>query len=387
MKIPMLNLTEQYELLKSELDEAIHEVLNSGVYINGPKVRAFEENMEKFLGVKHAIGVASGSDALLLSLDALEIGKGDKVIVPALGFYAAAATVSKLGGIPVFVDIDPNTCNLNLHMVEEILQEDNTVKAIIPVHMYGQACAMDKIMDLAQKYDLKIIEDACDALNAEVQIGDKLVKVGTIGNTGCFSFHPYKILGAYGDGGMIVTNDDQLAKRLRILRDHGSKPQYVHLLLGYNSRLDTLQAALLNVKLKYLQAWTEKQKNAAKKYMNLINQAEIKEINYLQSNEGHCFSNFVIQANFRNDLASYLKFCGIETEVKYPIPLHLQDCFYDLGYAEGDFPTAENLSMNVLALPINPFILDEEISYVVDKINEFYYGRRKLFDLSCDLYS
>jgi len=383
----MLNLAEQYEQLQTELDEAIHQVLKSGVYINGPKVRAFEESMEKFLGVKHAIGVASGSDALLLSLDALGIGKGDKVIVPALGFYAAAAAVVKLGGIPVLVDVDSHTGNLDLNKAEVALQQDNSIKAIIPIHMYGQACAMDKVMDLAQKYGLKVIEDAGDAINAEVQMGDKTVKAGTIGDTGCFSFHPHKLLGAYGDGGMIVTNDDLLDKKLRILRDHGANPPYIHLLLGYNSRLDALQAALLDVKIKYLQAWTEQQKKAAKKYMDLIDQAEIKEIRYLDFNEGHCFSNFVIQANFRNDLVGYLKFSGIETEVKYPVPLHLQDCFYDLGYEEGAFPAAENLSMSVLALPINPYITDEQIGYVVDKINEFYTERRRLLSISCDLYS
>jgi len=377
----MLDLVNQYNQIKTEIDSAIAEVLASGEYILGSKVQEFEQNIAEFLEAKYAIGVASGSDALLLSLHALGIGKGDKVIVPTFTFFATAGAVSRLGAIPVFADIDPITYNMDLNQVEEILKKDNNIKAIIPVHLFGLPIDMQRLMSIAEKHNLYIIEDACQAINADIYINNTshvsrltsyVQKAGTIGHTGCFSFFPSKNLGCFGDGGMVVTNDDELAEKIRILRVHGSKPKYYHSVVGYNSRLDSIQAAILNVKLKYLNEWTQKRRQVASIYNEEFKNLGLDEmLQCPEVVEGHVFHQYAIQVDRRDELAAYLKGRGIATAVYYPLPLHLQECFRDLGYQEGDLPVAEKTCQKVLALPIDPELTEEEIKYVVNSIQEF----------------
>ncbi len=379
MNIPMLNLIDQYQQINEEINTVIQQVLTSGAYINGPAVRQFEENMEKYLGVKHAIGVASGSDALLLSLHALGIGKGDRVIVPTFTFFATAGAVSRMSGVPVFADIDQKTYNMDLDQVENILEKDRNkeIKAIIPVHLFGLPVDMKRVMDLADKYGLFVIEDACQAINADIcssspdpDHGNQ--KAGTIGDTGCFSFFPSKNLGCFGDGGMIVSNDDDLAADIGILRVHGSRPKYYHSVVGYNSRLDTIQAAVLNVKLKYLQEWTDKRRNVAAVYNKAFQAAELLDkVKCPEVLDGHVFHQYVIEVENRNSLIEYLNQKGIGSAIYYPVPLHLQECFKELGYQKGDLPIAENACQRVLALPIDPDLSEDAIAYLVDSIKQF----------------
>ena len=381
----MLDLVGQYQSLKPEIDAAISEVMNSGAYINGPQVKEFEADMEQFLNVKHAIGVASGSDALVLSLHALGIGKGDKVIVPTFTFFATAGAVTRMGATPVFADIDPDTYNIDLNQVEDLFKKDKNIKAIIPVHLFGLPVDMKKLLALANKYNLIVIEDACQSINADIYYKDEkekvrkkseksqvLKKAGTLGNTGCFSFFPSKNLGCFGDGGMIVTNDDQLAEKIRILRAHGSNPKYYHKVVGYNSRLDTIQAAILNVKLKYLNGWTQKRKAVAQKYNEIFEIAGLTQIvKFPKAAKGHVFHQYVIEVDNRDQLASYLKQEGIATAIYYPLPLHLQECFITLGYQEGDLPAAEQAAKKVLALPIDPELTTDEITHIVNTIKDY----------------
>jgi dTDP-4-amino-4,6-dideoxygalactose transaminase len=385
MKIPMLDLISQYNSIKQDIDKAITDVLNSGAYIMGYQVRQFEEHMEEFLGVKHAIGVASGSDALLLSLHALGIGMGDKVIVPTFTFFATASAVTRMGAIPIFVDIDPETYNLDLDQVRDLLKHDKDIEAIIPVHLFGLPVDMNRLMELAKEYDLRVIEDACQAINANIEINTEMSvdhpdhkelmsvkKAGTIGNTGCFSFFPSKNLGGFGDGGMIVTNDDQLAEKLRILRVHGSQPKYHHSVVGYNSRLDTIQAAILDVKLNYLNEWTDKRRNVATHYNGAFQTSGVEgKVKWPQLSPGHVFHQYVIESDSRDQLAEHLKAKGIASSIYYPIPLHLQQCFAKFGYKSGQQPNAEKACKKVLALPIDPELTESEVEYIVRIIKDF----------------
>ena len=312
MKIPMLDLTGQYQRIKPEIDEAIQEVLDTGKYVNGPQIEALEKSIAEFLGVKEAIAVASGSDALLLSLDALEVGRGDKVIVPTFTFFATAGAVTRLGATPIFVDIDINTYNIDIQQVEAILdKEGDAVKVVIPVHLYGLGADMEGLIKLQEKYPFKIVEDACQAINTDIMVNGENKKTGTIGDTGCFSFFPSKNLGGYGDGGMITTNDSNLALKLRVLRMHGAKPKYVHHLVGYNSRLDSIQAAVLAVKFKYLPEWTEKRRKVAQQYDELFKRADLQEVVAPELYPGHVFHQYVIRSEFRNDLDYFLHMNGI----------------------------------------------------------------------------
>lgn len=376
MNIPMLDLVEQYKTIKPEIDAAISKVLNSGTYINGSQVKEFESHMEQFLNVKHAIGVASGSDALVLSLHALGIGPGDKVIVPTFTFFATAGAVTRMGATPIFADIDPETYNIDLNQVEDLLKRDNNIKAMIPVHLFGLPVNMQKLLTLVNNYNLKVIEDACQAINAEIywntENASNVHKAGTLGHAGCFSFFPSKNLGCFGDGGMIITNDDQLAEKFRILRAHGSNPKYYHKIVGYNSRLDTIQAAILNVKLKYLNDWTQKRRAVAQKYNETFETAGLTPIVKVPKvAEGHVFHQYVIEVDNRDQLASYLKQKGISTAIYYPLPLHLQECFSTLGYQKGDLPAAEQAAKKVLALPIDTELKTDEITYIVNTITDY----------------
>ena len=372
MKVPILDLTRQYRAIKAEIDTAIQRVLESGRFILGPEVEAFEREITEYLGVKHAIGVASGTDALLLSLKALGIGPGDGVIVPSFTFFATAGVVANVGATPVFADIDPQTFNISTENVKEILYHPSspiTIRAIIPVHLYGQPADMDEIMRLAKEHDLYVIEDAAQAIGAEYR-GQK---VGTIGHLGCFSFFPTKNLGAYGDGGLVVTNDDELAEKVRMLRVHGSKPKYYHHLVGTNSRLDALQAAILRAKLPHLDEWTVTRQEIAARYDELLRDVSGIGLPFRTPDRTHIFHQYTIRVlNGRRDtLQKHLREQGVGVQVYYPLPLHLQPCFRHLGYKEGDLPESERASREVLSLPMFPELTEEEQDYVVQAIKAF----------------
>lgn len=374
MKIPVLDLTRQYNAIRKEIDAAVARVLSSGRFILGSEVEAFEQEIAEYLGVRHAIGVASGTDALLLSLRALGIGPGDAVVVPSFTFFATAGAVHNVGATPVFVDVDPHTLNIDPRKVEERLATDLTLraktKAIIPVHLYGQMADMDEIVALAEKFGLYAIEDAAQAIGAEY----KGRKAGSVGHLGCFSFFPTKNLGAYGDGGMVVTNDDDLAERVRMLRVHGAKPKYYHHLVGYNSRLDALQAAILRAKLPHLAEWTKARQRIAARYDELLRDIEGIKLPHRAPNRTQIFHQYTVRVpgGKRDALRAYLAERGIGTEVYYPLPLHLQPCFRHLGYREGDLPESERASREVLSFPMFPELTDEELEYVAGAIKRFY---------------
>jgi len=405
MHVPILDLTRQYETIKPEIDAAVARVLASGRFILGPEVKAFEEEVAAYCGAKHAIGVASGTDALLLSLRALGVGPGDKVIIPSFTFFATAGIVHNVGATPVFADIDPRTYNIDPADVRRILTTNHelrtSIKAIIPVHLYGQMADMDEIMATAKEYNIAVVEDAAQAIGAiyrstepheprttnhelgphephELRTTDHAPgplarKAGSIGDLGCFSFFPTKNLGAYGDGGMIVTNDDVLAERVRILRVHGSKPKYYHRMVGVNSRLDALQAAILRVKLPHLDEWTAARQRVAARYDAMLQDVQSIEIPYRTPDRSHIFHQYTIRVldGRRDELRDFLKEQGIGTFVYYPLPLHLQECFHELGYREGDLRQSELASQEVLSLPVFPELSEEEQTYVARAIQEF----------------
>ncbi|MGQ9713038.1 MAG: DegT/DnrJ/EryC1/StrS family aminotransferase [Desulfotomaculales bacterium] len=378
MKIPVLDLTRQYNTIRKEIDAAVARVLSSGRFILGSEVEAFEQEVAEYLGVRHAIGVASGTDALLLSLRALGIGPRDAVVVPSFTFFATAGVVHNVGATPVFVDIDPHTLNIDPRNVEERLATDPTLraktKAIIPVHLYGQMADMDEIMAIAREYELFVIEDAAQAIGAEYRGR----KAGSIGHLGCFSFFPTKNLGAYGDGGMVVTNDDELAERVRMLRVHGARPKYYHHLVGYNSRLDALQAAILRAKLPHLPEWSAARQRLAARYDELLREIDGLVLPYRATDRTHIFHQYTIRVlgGKRDALRAYLAEQGIATEVYYPLPLHLQPCFRHLSYREGDLPESERASREVLSLPMFPELTEEEQGYVAEEIRGFFKGAR-----------
>jgi dTDP-4-amino-4,6-dideoxygalactose transaminase len=407
MKVPLLDLTAQWRSIEKEAMRAIKDVCRSQSFILGPYVEAFEREVENYLGIKHAIGVASGSDALLLSLMALGIGPGDYVITSPFTFFATAGSIFRLGSIPAFVDIDPKSFNINPSRMEEYLRNNASkkrIKAVIPVHLFGQCAPMKDIIDIARRYDLWVIEDAAQAFGAQYLMRStkkgkasnekgEIMKAGTIGHMGCFSFFPSKNLGAFGDGGMIVTNDRNLAEKIRTLRVHGGKPKYHHKVVGTNSRLDAIQAAILSVKLKYLEKWIEKRIHNAEVYKRLFSRTRlvsdglivlpevIEKINnpHIQTGPGnqgppylHIFNQYVIRAKKRDNLRKFLKQRGIETEIYYPLPLHLQECFKCLGYGKGDLPEAEKAAREVIAIPIYPELKRSQQVYITKNVEEFY---------------
>lgn len=373
-RIPILDLRRQYQSIKSEIDQAIQRVVESGRFILGPEVESFEAEIAAYLGVPHAIGVASGTDALLLALKALGIGPGDAVIVPSFTFFATAGVVANVGATPIFADIDPLTFNISPASISAALKAGTPrrerVKAIIPVHLYGQMADMDEIMAIAHKFGLYVVEDAAQAIGAEYN-GKK---AGTIGHIGCFSFFPTKNLGAYGDGGLVVTSDDELAERIRMLRVHGSKPKYYHHLVGTNSRLDALQAAILRAKLPHLAQWTRARQRIADRYDELLRGIKSIRLPYRAPNRTHIFHQYTVRVlgGKRDALRDHLAAQGIGTEVYYPLPLHLQPCFRHLGYREGDLPESERASREVLSLPMFPELTREEQDRVVEAIRDFF---------------
>ena len=363
--IPLVDLKAQYETIRDEINEAIQEVLASQYFILGPKVRELEEKVADYCGVRYGIGVASGSDALLLSLMAVGVGYGDEVITTPFTFFATAGSVSRLGATPVFVDIDPGTYNINPHLIEERITEKT--KAIIPVHLYGQCADMDPILEVAAKHDLYVIEDSAQAIGARY----KGRKAGSMGHLGCLSFFPTKNLGGYGDGGMVVTDDGELAEKIRVLRAHGSKPKYYHSVVGCNSRLDAIQAAVLLVKLNYLDQWNEARRRNAENYDRLFAGTDV-VTPYAAEPNYHIYNQYVIRVSERDELQSFLKERDISTAVYYPVPLHMQVCYSKLDCGRGGFCESEEAAMGVLALPVYPELTGGRQEFISRLIGEFY---------------
>ena len=369
IKVPLLDLKTQYSTIRSEVREAIERVVESQHFILGPEVEELEREIAAFCQARVAIGVSSGTDALLAALMAIGTGPGDEVITTAYSFFATAGVIARLGARPVFIDIDPKTFNLDGTQLGRKIT--SRTKAIMPVHLFGQCAAMDPIMEIVKGKGIHVIEDAAQAIGAR---DDKGRQAGCIGHIGCFSFFPSKNLGAFGDGGMVITNDEHLAETVRVIRVHGAKPKYHHSLVGGNFRLDALQAAILRVKLKYLAGWTEARRNNARRYRSLFEEMGLSKcVSVPEDSAGHIYNQFVTRFPDRDRLQRFLREKGVETEVYYPIPLHLQDCFSDLGYRRGDFPNAETAASDSLALPVYPELIEEQQRYVVEQIREFYH--------------
>jgi len=401
MKVPLLDLKAQYKSLKKELDEALLKTAESQYFIMGPAVTKLEKEISEFLGVKYSVGVSSGTDALLLSLMTLDIKEGDEVIVPTYSFFATAGVVSRLNAIPVFVDIDPVTFNIEPNEIE--IKITDKTKAIIPVHLYGQSAEMEQIMAIAKKYKLKVIEDGAQAISAQYKDGKS---AGTIGDIGCYSFFPSKNLGCFGDGGMVVTNDDTLAEILKIKRVHGGKPKYYHSMIGGNFRLDAIQAGILSVKLPYLNNWSQTRRDNANLYTELFIESGLAEeegkISFDEKNKVllpkavykhkqssnrsniptfqhssiglvnyHIYNQYVIRVKERDELLTHLKEKGVGCEVYYPLSFHQQKCFQNLPSSKDEYPNAEFAASHSLALPIYPELKKEQIEYVVKTIREF----------------
>jgi len=348
----------------------VKEVIESQYFIMGPKVQEFENNIAKYCNVKHALGVSSGTDAILLALMALDIKPGDEVITTTYSFFATAGCISRLNAIPVFVDIDPESYNIDPALIEEKITEKT--KAIIPVHLYGQMADMDAINHIAKKHNLRIIEDAAQAIGSEYKDGHR---AGSMGDIGCFSFFPSKNLGGFGDGGLITTNDGTLIDKMIYLRNHGAHPKYYHKMIGGNFRLDALQAAVLNVKLKYLDGWTEgRQKNAEYYDAGLASRKLTHHIIPPKRLEGyrHIFNQYILRTEKRDNLIGHLQKNNIGCEIYYPVTFNNQECFQYLGYKKGDFPEAENAADETLAVPIYPELTSEQKEYILDSIKDFF---------------
>jgi dTDP-4-amino-4,6-dideoxygalactose transaminase len=380
MRVLLFDARRQTKALRLELLAAIERVLDSGQYVLGPEVEAFEQDIAQYLGVGHAIGVASGTDALWLALKALGIGPGDRVLTTPFTFFATVSAILNTGAEPVFADIEPDTFNLDPKQVHRVLEgrcavcqrlgiRPKTVKALVPVHLYGQPADMKDLLALSQKYELFVVEDAAQALGAEYQGR----KVGTLGHLGCFSFFPTKNLGAFGDGGLVVTDDDELAERVRLLRAHGSKHKYYHNLIGTNSRLDAVQAAMLRVKLKHLDTWIAARQTHAAGYNHAFQESDGFISPYHAAERTHTYHQYTVRVleGQRDRLQGFLKEQGVDTAIYYPLPLHLQPVLLYQGYRQGDFPNAEQASSEALSLPIFPEMSREERDYVIGAIEEF----------------
>jgi len=370
MKVPLLDLTEQNQSLRPEIEAALGRVLDTNGFILGTEVAALEKELAAYCGTKHAIGCASGTDALLLALMAFDIGAGDEVITTPYSFFATVSSVTRLGAKPVFVDIDPQTYNLDVSQIEAKITE--RTKAIQPVHLYGQCADMTALRKIGEKYGIPLVEDAAQAIGAE----ESGVRAGAMSEIGCFSFYPSKNLGGMGDGGFMTTDDDALAHKLFALRVHGSFERYYHKWVGLNSRLDGFQGAVLRVKLPHLDAWSDARKANADFYRAAFTDAGLNEqiaLPFERENVRHIYNQFVIRVPERRDaLKTFLAENEIGTDIYYPVSLHQQECFEYLGYKTGDFPESERASRETLALPIFPELKREQQEYVVEKIAEFF---------------
>lgn len=393
MNIPLIDLKAQYNSLAEELNKVTLDVLSSANYIMGENVVEFEKEFAKYIGVKHAISVGNGTDALVLSLKAMKIGPGDEVITTPFTFFATAEAISAVGATPVFVDVDKETFNINPNLIEEKITE--RTKAIMPVHIFGQAADMDPINEIAKKHNLLVIEDACQAIGGTY----KNRKIGTLGDVACFSFFPTKNLGCAGDGGMVVTDNDEIATILKALRTHGSGEngqkaynllnnieeeiktaegandtvynplKYYNYLIGYNTRLDALQAAILRVKLREIDKWNAKRREIVKIYNKELHNLDLVTPKALEGNE-HVYHMYILQSENREEVLLKLKDKNVATGVYYPVPLHLQKVYKDLGYKEGDMPVSEYLSKRTFAIPVYPELEKEQIDYIIDSLKE-----------------
>jgi dTDP-4-amino-4,6-dideoxygalactose transaminase len=365
MKVPFVDLRTQYENIKEDIHKSVERSLQQSQFILGSSVQDFEQKFADYTQTKYAGGVASGTDALFLALKALDIGDGDEVITAANTFIATVLSISHTGANPVLVDIDPETYTIDPLKIEPNIT--SKTKAIIPVHLYGQMADMEPIMKMAQEHNLRVIEDACQAHGAEY----KKKKSGSWGNIGCFSFYPSKNLGAYGDGGMVTTSDLRLYGKLKMLREYGQVEKYHHQIKGYNSRLDTLQASVLLTKLPYLNKWNENRRDLAHLYTSLLSESCVitpKEAPFCK----HVYHLYVIRTSKRNELKKHLETNGIFCGIHYPLPVHLQPAFLDLGYKKGDFPITEKYAQELLSLPMYPELTRDHVKYVVKKIKEFF---------------
>ena len=384
--VPLLDLKPQYQSLKAELDDAMLKVAASQMFILGPAVRELEEKLAAYSGARHGIGLSSGTDALLIALMAYDVGAGDEVVTSPYTFFATGGTVARVGAQPVFLDIDPATCNIRVDLVREFLETgcerragglynletSGRVRALMPVHLYGQSADMDPLMALARQHGLAVIEDAAQAIGAECAPGRR---AGGIGDIGCLSFFPTKNLGAFGDAGMCVTNDDALAAKLRILRVHGGEPKYYHALIGGNFRIDELQAAVLLVKFRHLEEWHQARQRNAAYYDAAFPAAGLAArvvTPTVRPGYRHIYNQYVIRVPDRDRLRAYLAECGVGTEIYYPVPLHMQECFAYLGYRPEDCPESVRAANETLALPIYPELSEQQLQYVVDSISAFF---------------
>jgi len=364
MKVPLMNLKTQYDELKDEIDACMTDIAGSSRFILGPETEDFENDIAKYCGTKYGLGVGSGTEALILALYALGLKEGDEVITTPATFIATAEAVSRVGAKPVFADIDPLTYNIDPEAAEKAVGP--RTKAIIPVHLYGNPCDMERIGGIAERHGLKVVEDCAQAIGASY--GGK--KVGSFGVAGCFSFFPSKNLGAFGDGGMIVTDDDELYKRLKLLRVHGTTKKYHHSLIGFNSRLDNLQAAILSIKFKRLEKWNENRRRIAARYSEALK--DIAGVPVEQKNARSVYHLYMLRVDEpkRDPLVRYLNEEGIQARVYYPVPVHLQECYRDLGYKQGDFPEAERASEETFALPLYSGMTEEQADYVIENVRK-----------------
>jgi len=379
MKVPLLDLKKQYEGIQEEVMKAVGEVFDSQMFILGPKVEELEKEIASYCRCNYAVGVSSGTDALLLSLMTADVGFGDLVITTPYTFFATAGAITRVGARPVFVDIDKVTYNMDPVRLDETIsslkKEKSKAKAIIPIHLFGQCANMDSIMKVADSCGLTVIEDAAQAIGAEYEFSDGTARrAGSMGQYGCFSFFPSKNLGAFGDGGMVTTNEREIYERLKIMRVHGSKPKYHHSMIGGNFRLDALQAAILLIKLRHLDEWTEKRRGNADFYRELFNEKDLASISLPKDmGKRHIYNQFVIKVEDRRDeLKAYLNKHDIGCEVYYPVPLHTQPCFNYLKYRPEDFPVSKDAAEKTLALPIYPELSSDQLCYIVDIIDKFF---------------
>tara|TARA_B100000513_G_scaffold195708_1_gene127071 strand:+ start:2024 stop:3109 length:1086 start_codon:yes stop_codon:yes gene_type:complete len=359
MKIPFIDLQSQYLSYKEEIDSAIHDVLDSSQYIMGPPVKELEFNLAKYTGVKHAIACSSGTDALLIALLCIGIKPGDEIITTPFTFISSSEVISQLGAIPVFVDIEEDTYNINANKIEAKIT--NRTKAIIPVSLYGQTADMDLINEIANRNSLIVIEDAAQSFGATYK-GKKSCNLSTLG---CTSFFPSKPLGCYGDGGALFTSDDELASKARLFLAHGSKKRYVHEVIGLNGRIDTIQAAIIDVKLKYFADEVQKRKIIGNRYIELLKGKRIK-LPVIRENRTSVYAQFTLQSERREELIQHLNDNDVPTAIHYPTPLHLQECYQSLNYNIGDFPISEKAAKEVFSLPMSPFLTEEQQNYIVD---------------------
>jgi dTDP-4-amino-4,6-dideoxygalactose transaminase len=369
-QIPLLDLRAQHKHIRAQVLAEIERVMDSQKFILGEDVQRFEAEIASYCGTKYAIGCASGSDALSLALMALDIRPGDEVLTTPYTFFATAGAISRVGAVPVFVDVEETTFNLDANLLAGVLASHPKIRAMIPVHLFGGCADMDPICRMAAERGIAVIEDAAQSIGSEYNRR----RAGSIGQIGCFSFFPSKNLGGYGDGGMLTTNDQALAERLTALRVHGRTGKYFHQWIGINSRLDALQAAILRVKFGYLDSWTEARQNHAERYRAQFARLSVPVIPASPTGyqTRHVYNQFVIRGTERDALQAHLKKQGVGSEIYYPLPLHLQPCYSDLGYNQGDFPVSEKLAAESLALPVHAELAVEDIDYICDLIQSFY---------------